>query len=975
MDVDAFLRDIRNSPGYADQIVYTRTIPAREARYADPPTGLTLRTRRMLDTMGIARLYTHQSAAISNVNAGKSVVIATGTASGKSLCYQVPLLETLAKDRDARALLLFPTKALCQDQFGHFSEMLACAELSDRLCGVFDGDTPDTLRRRLRDAASVVFTNPDMLHAGIMPQHGRWARFFGGLRVIVVDELHVYAGILGANMAMVVRRMMRLCRHYGSDPAIIASSATIANPGELCRRLFDREMTVVDDDGSPQARKTFVFWNPPRIRERALRSRRSANVEAHEIMARLIARRVPVITFSKAKMTAELIHRYAVETLRSLAPQLSTSITPYRGGYLPRERRAIEEKLFSGELLGVSTTPALELGIDVGSLDASIIVGYPGRRASFFQQAGRAGRMHENTLCILIGLDTSVNQYVMGHPAYIFDTPVEQAVVDQHNPYVIMGHLRCACFELPLPERELELFGPHAAMVLSVLADGAKVRRIGDLWYYASTEIPHYEVSLRNYGGANVMIQDTESSAVLGEVNVFDAQPIVHPGAIYMHLGETYRVLELDMERRIATVKKEQTDYYTQPLGGTDVHHIDHQLRDKPFGTGRAYWGEVTTHFRTYAYEKIHFYEIDAISVHGLDLPRLVLETMALWIVPPEELMARVRDAGLDAHAGLRAMGYAARMLLPLFFTCDTLDFSHSVGSVNSPWNAVFIYERYPLGLGFTEKAYDQLHRIIPAVYDNVKSCPCDTGCPCCVGKPLRQFSTWNVERGEASIPSKQAALMILKGLIADGSGLCAPDSATLAASAESRRRQLENELRRRLERAREPEVAHPIVPAPQVRTAVPAPEPAHALAQADVARRAGRRRAFDKELRKRIAKKLDANGLPPDTPMPGIPAGMRTRHGVARPGDFAVPAETNARAYDGTSVRTHEHTSARDEEKSRKEGPGAQGMESMRQQPAISVGNALAARARKMTKRKVSLPTDHLALRSRSQESRNKFE
>ena len=578
-------------------------------------------------------------------------------------------------------------------------------------------------------------------------------------------------------------------------------------------------------------------------------------------MARLIARGAPTIAFSKAKMTAEMIYRYVCEKLRKIAPPLAARVTPYRGGYLPEERRAIEQRLFSGELLGVSATPALELGIDVGSLEACVIVGYPGRRASFFQQAGRAGRQDRDSVVFLIGLDTAVNQYVMDHPEYLFEQDIEQAVIDPDNPFVAIGHLRCAAHELPLSVEEIDPFGPHAETALRVLETNFKVKQLDGRWYHASAEIPQHEVSLRSYADENVVIEDADSGEVIGQLNKFDAEPIVHPGAIYMHRGDTYRVLELDMERNIARIRREEVDYYTQPLGGTDIHHIDHRLREKSFGTGKACWGEVTAYFNNGAYEKIHFYSLDAISQHELDLPTLVLETMAFWIVPPESLMAEVWKANLDAHSGLRGIGYATRMLLPLYFTCDTLDYSHTVGSANSPWTAIFVYERYPHGLGFTEKAYARLDQIVPAVRDLIARCPCTDGCPCCVGKPLRQSTTWNVERGEASIPSKKAALMILDGLLGDGAALSGDE--TRSATEEADNLRLEQALRRRLERMREPQVFHPITPVRAVQTEYPEAESAEELEKPDVTRRSERRRDFDRDLHRRIASRVSEKPAP----------------------------------------------------------------------------------------------------------------
>jgi len=945
MNVDEFLNEVRSAPDYAGQIVHVHETPARPARYAALEGASSPALDNVLARMGARELYSHQAAALRAVRDGKDVLVATGTASGKTLCYAAPVIEQLQADPDARALLLFPTKALCQDQFRNFAVLLDAVGLNDRLAGVFDGDTPSALRRKLRDHGAVLFSNPDMLHVALMPHHARWSEFLGRLKVLVLDELHVYSGIFGSNMALLLSRFFRLCRHYGAAPRIIACSATIANPRELAEQLTGRSFRVIGDDGSPKGRRVYVFWNPPRVRHTSWRSRRSANVEGHELMAKLIAKGVPTITFSKAKMTAEMIYRYVCEKLRETAPRQVKKVTPYRGGYLPEERREIEERLFNGELLGVSATPALELGIDVGSLEASIIVGYPGTRASFVQQAGRAGRKEQDALVFLIGLDTSINQYIMSNPDYIFGRCVEQAVIDPQNPFVVTGHVRCATHEMPLAEAELPAFGPHAEMVLAVLDDNLKVKKIQGRWYHAASEIPQHEVSLRSYADANVIIENAETGAVLGQVNRFDAQPIVHPEAIYMHRGETYRVLDLDLDRNIARVKRETVDYYTQPLGGTDIHHIDHQLREKEFGAGKVCWGEVTAHFNTQFYEKIHFYSLDAISQHRLELPVMVLETMAFWIIPSDDIMEQVRQAGLDAHSGLRGIGYGTRMLLPLFMTCDTLDFSHTVGSANSPWNAIFVYERYPHGLGFSAKAYELMDQVIPAVLDNVANCPCREGCPCCVGKPLRQRATWNVERGEASIPSKASALLILRNVLGDGTDLRREDKGALTDSDPARATRLEQALRRRLERMREPQVFHPITPLPDVKTEYPDIEPEEQLATPDVARRAERRRQFDRDLHKRIAKKIKLDKLSPYARGPGPPPGMTTRASNLRPGDF--PGRPPQKPAAPTPASPTTQPGGAQPPPDRADAPA----------PPVVLGDSLAARARKKIRKEPKPP------------------
>ncbi len=1019
MDFRAYLEEIRSSPAYAGQVVHVHEEPARPARYADPARPLSPQAEAALAARGIGRLYTHQAEALDRWRAGEDVLAVTGTASGKSLCYLLPLLETLIQDPQATALLLFPTKALCQDQCLRCAELLEAAGLGRLVTGVYDGDTPADLRRKLRDHGSILFTNPDMLHSALMPQHARWARFLARLRLLVIDELHVYNGLFGANAANLFRRFRRVCAHHGASPRIVACSATIANPRELAETLTGRRFSLVEDDGSPRGRRLTVFWNPPVVRGTPWRSRRSANVEAHELMADLVRRGVPTITFSKAKMTAEMISRYVKESLRQTPPgtvlpppggpgALAGAVAAYRGGYLPEERRAIERRLFEGELLGVSATNALELGIDVGGLDASILVGYPGTIASFQQQSGRAGRRDRDALVVLVGLDTPANQYVMSHPEYLFGRPVERALCEPDNPFVLLGHLRCAAHELPVRAEESAGFGRHSELVLEVLEEQRKVARIDGRWYHAASETPQHEVSLRSYADVNVVIEDADTGRILGELNRFDAPPLLHPEAIYLHHGETYRVLTLDQRRNVARVKREEVDYYTYPLGGTDVHHVDSILREKPFGAGRACWGEVTVHFDTMAYEKVRFYTMDAVSVHPVELETQVQETMALWVIPPEELMAEVRRAGFDVPAGLRGIGYAARMTLPLFLTCDTPSFSHSVGSANSPWNALFVYERYPLGLGFTEQAFDRLHEILSATLETIRSCGCADGCPCCVGKPLRQAATWNVERGEGSVPSKAAARLILEGLLAGGALQCpdtyalhsaetcshrdrpgvipsdAPchsehplchserseESGNLPARTHQHPRDTaptchpeqsegsalrpaptdadEETIRlRELLRRRMERMREPTLfhPIdPHVSIGTPAPEPEESLAQPDSAIRAQLRAAFNKALRSRIAQGLPPDGLLPDAPRAAPPPNMHAPGSSNRPSTFSPPPDRGPDSAPASAIPDVARPAPTESDLPSKEW-------NQEAPPSLLAGDSLAARARRVQK------------------------
>ncbi len=845
--LQSFITDLSESPEYRDRIVHLREEAPRTARFARSAAPLSPILRRVLASRTIRRLWSHQARALDLARNGHDLLVTTGPASGKTLCYLLPLIEKLAAESNATALLLFPTKALSRDQQKTIEETLTAAGLDPAISGVCDGDTPGSLRRKICAQGQILVTNPDFLHAAILPHHSRWSRFLSRLRLLVVDEMHVYSGIFGAHTAQLMRRLLLVCLRYGARPQLVGLSATIGNPKGLAAALTGREFKLVAEDGSPRGKRTFVLLNPPRIRQTKRRSRRSANVEAMEIFTSLLRRGIPTITFSKARITAELIHYFAVEKLAKDAPAVARRISPYRGGLLPEERRKIEERLFSGDLLGVSTTRALELGIDVGGMDASVIVGYPGTLASFFQQAGRAGRRDRNSLVVLIGLDTPTNQYVLRHPDYLFARSMEEVVFDRENPCVLAGHLRCAAQELPVGVAEAPGFGRHARVALEVLEENRKVRRIDHHWYHAAGEIPQHEISLRDATDRNVIVTEASTGTVLGEVSKFDAPAVVHPEAIYIHRGETFRVLTLDLRKSIARVSREEVDYYTQSHGAEDVHHIDHLHREKPFGTGRACYGEVTAHYRIHLFEKIRFYSLDAVSRHGLDLPIYPIDTVACWIVPPEDVIREVFRLGLDPVSGLRGIGFLLRTLLPLFVTCETLDLSHSVGCLNAPWQAVFIWEHYPKGLGFTERGYEILDELILRAREVVRDCACADGCPLCVGKPLRPYTVLNPERGEGSIPSRLAALALLEGLVGDGTRLTEPDAGALTGTDDAAEIRLARTIRRHLERQREPDVLRP--PPPGHPPGFAAPEEESVLGLTDAKRRGDRRREFTKKL------------------------------------------------------------------------------------------------------------------------------
>ncbi|MBD3236943.1 MAG: DEAD/DEAH box helicase, partial [Candidatus Eisenbacteria bacterium] len=493
----------------SESLVHVETVARREAQWGtvDPPLPSPLRAA--LGCLGIQRLYTHQADALRAARAGEDFVVVSGTASGKTLCYQVPVLERHLAQPTATALWLFPTKALAQDQLKSLLQLRdAAGESATWVAGTYDGDTPPRHRSKLRDEAQVLLTNPDMLHSGILPNHARWARFFANLRFVVCDEIHVYRGVFGSNVANVLRRLQRICRHYGGDPVFICASATIANPQELAEGLTGRPFRLIDQDGAPRGRKHFALWNP-RVLSATTMERRSSNLEARDILLSLVRDGFQALTFVRARQVTEVLLRYCQEELAKEGGGLASLLRSYRGGYLPEERRAIEQALFAGELLGVISTNALELGIDVGSLDAALLVGYPGTIASTWQQAGRAGRTEEDALAVLIAHNTPIDQYLMRHPEYFFEQSPENAVIDPANAHILVGHLRAAAYELPITRRDEALFGEYAPAILHLLQEHGQVREIKGRWYFSTSGYPAADFGLRNASDNIFIIVDT----------------------------------------------------------------------------------------------------------------------------------------------------------------------------------------------------------------------------------------------------------------------------------------------------------------------------------------------------------------------------------------------------------------------------------------------------------------------------------
>ncbi len=775
-----------SKPENRDALVHWHTLPARPARFGELQPPLAESIGAALSGLGIERLYTHQVCAIEALRAGRDTVVVTGTASGKSLCFHLPALERLLEEPGATALYLFPTKALAQDQLKSLTRLAhGGVELAGLLsAGVYDGDTAASTRRKLREEANVILSNPDMLHAGILPQHAKWARFLRNLRYVVVDELHAYRGIFGSHVALVLRRLERLVRHYGGEFRYVLCSATIRNPGELAEALTGREVTVVEDDGAPRGEKHFAFWNPP-FRDETRVERRSSNVEGSLLLAGLLERGAQVIAFTKSRVSAELVYRYAREQLertRARLPDESPAgpgtapaplherIKPYRGGYLPEERRAIEKALFSGDLRGVVSTNALELGIDVGGLDAAVLIGAAPTLASIWQQAGRAGRSGTPSLVVLVAYNDTVDQYLMRRPEFLFGRPTEAACVDPHNPYILAQQLACAAYELPVGESDETAFGEQMRDVLAVLDEAGETRTIDGRAYWSKSEFPGAHVSLRSMSDDTYTIVDaSHQNAVIGTVDGISGLELVYPDAIYLHEGETWWVKSLDLEQKVATAEPRTVDYYTQPVLETNIR-VRQELRSRDWRGEAVRFGELTYSWQTVAFKKIRYRSLDAIGYHPLELPRLTLETAGLWLSPGDATVRELARRGLNPWEALSGVRNLFVQLLPLMAMCDPMDLGGMLDSSNTGTPTLFLFDRYPGGLGFAEQGWSRLDELAEGALAHLEGCPCGTGCPACVGLPVlrpAQQQDWDGIKVTREIPTKDAARALLQWWLA----------------------------------------------------------------------------------------------------------------------------------------------------------------------------------------------------------------
>jgi DEAD/DEAH box helicase domain-containing protein len=704
-----------------EELAHVQTYPAGAARVAPMPDELHPGLREALP---FDALFAHQREAWDIAAGGASLILATGTASGKSLAFNLPVLDTIAREPKSRALYLYPTKALAQDQ----ARSLAALKAPNVRAAIYDGDTPVERRWQIRKWANVILTNPDMLHVGVLPHHDRWADVLHNLRYIVVDEAHVYRGVFGSHVGNVLRRLRRLARVYGAEPQFLFASATIANPGELAAGLTGIDAGVVDTDGAPRAERTVVLWNPELL-DPELGLRASALGEASRLMAALVSRGLRTICFAKSRRAAELIHKFTVDRVDA---DTGKRLAPYRAGYTPGQRREIERRLVEGELLGVSATDALELGIDIGLLDCAISVGFPGTVASLRQQWGRAGRRGHG-LAVMIASEDALDQYFMREPEMLLGRRVEAAILDHANPRVLDGHVRSAAFEAPVDEADRATLGDEALERAAHLPE-LKLTKSGYVW--AGRDYPAGQFGLRSTTPDTFGVVEAETGTVLGLVERERAYSTVHEGAIYLHLGESYLVRELDLQARTALVTQYKGDYYTQAKKETNTA-IEETLRtERRCGLELAF-GRISVLEQVVAYQKKSTRDQSTFETVALDLPETTFETEAIWYLPePHQL------EGLEKMPKLLGTLHAAEhsmiALLPLWAMCDRWDIGGLSTNIHFQTNrpTVFIYDGHAGGVGITERGFVAFEGWVADTARMLEGCPCAEGCPSCVQSP-----------------------------------------------------------------------------------------------------------------------------------------------------------------------------------------------------------------------------------------------
>jgi DEAD/DEAH box helicase domain-containing protein len=758
LDAAGFLDSLRESPDYREQIVHVQYIPSRAAIYSDLETGLDPAVSKRLGPIKTRRLFRHQAEAIDLILGGHSVIIATPAASGKSLCYQVPIIQTLYHEPASCALMLFPTKALARDQQNKLVELASPDLLLEESIAIYDGDTDRDERQSIRQHARVLITNPDMLHIGILPSHKVWTRFIRNLRYVILDEAHSYRGIFGSHVGNIIRRLRRICRAHGSTPGYVLSSATIGNPIAHAMTLTGLDCRLIKKEGSAQGRRVFAFWNPPVINQ-AKSIRRSPTSEASFLLYKLVSQGYRSLAFARTRRLTELVYRY---TRDRLGFPLSSMLKPYRAGYLAKDRRRIERELHNGDLKAVIATSALEMGVDIGDLEATLLIGYPGTISSAWQQAGRSGREADSSsLSILIAAGNPLDQYFMRYPDYFFSRSFENALSNPANPYILSSHLLCAAWEKPLDSSDLGLFGDSARVIVEQLTGNLELRNRGLRWYLSpSITYPASQFSIRSASRLDYALVDQSNGfRLLETIPSYSALSQVHTGAIYFHQGDGYVVKQLDLVTRTALAEPANLPYYTTAREVTNLR-IDSVKSVKQIGPVSVYFGQVTVSNQITGYTRKRQSTEEFIDHQALDLPEQTFSTQSLWFDIPDQSIRHLNETGLDFAGGLHALEHAAIGILPLFAMCDRND----IGGVSTPCQSetgkpqIFIYDAHPGGIGIAEMGYNHVTALWSATANLIAGCPCIDGCPSCTQSP---------KCGNNNEPlDKKAALLLLEALV-----------------------------------------------------------------------------------------------------------------------------------------------------------------------------------------------------------------
>jgi len=725
------------------------SLPSREATLVKIP-DLEPELAGALRKMGASRLYSHQLEAYERVRLGENVVVATATASGKSLCYKIPAFQNALARASRRAIFLYPTKALAQDQLGKIKGF----GLRGVHPATYDGDTPHALRANIRRRANILLTNPDMLNVGILPNHEVWADFLRNLEIVAVDEAHVLRGVFGSHVAAVVRRLRRVAMLHGGSPKFVLTSATIANPQELAESLTGVPFSLVDNDGASTGERRVVFRNPPLL-DKEKGERRSLLTEGALVFANLVSQGVRTIAFAKSRKSAELIYRYAADRL---GIDGARRISPYRAGYTPRERREIEGRLFRGDLLGVVSTNALELGVDVGALDAVVCCGYPGSVASIWQQWGRAGRGKDPALAVYIAGRDSLDQFLIENPPRVLGRRVEAARVTMENPYILGPHLLAAAHEAPLDANDEDFFGPAYRSVAKSMMEARLLASSGGRLVYVGGDNPARNISLRSASSETVLIADGEGE-LIGTAEATRAPSELHPGATYLHRGNAYEVESLDLRLHRAVARRVPNRFYTRPRVETDVEVLE-EIEKRELANGSVlHWGRVRTTDSVTYFKKVRVADDKEVGVYPLDLPDVMLETQALWVTLPP--LPREAGPSFESFGGaLHAGEHGMIGLLPLFAMCDRAD----IGGLSTPAHrqsrlpTIFVYDGYPGGVGISRRGYDAFESLVRDTLGGITRCPCKKGCPACIQSP--KCGNWNEPL------SKDGAVSLLRYLL-----------------------------------------------------------------------------------------------------------------------------------------------------------------------------------------------------------------